>query len=175
MKLRDYIFGRKILLVSPLAKDEVKRRIKRGTSFGFSPIRRGVSGWVIFNHVRLAWDIPMFSNGFRPILAGGLRENKGGTIFKASYGAPFFLLVFMAFWYSVLASIGFTATLLLFEEEPQTGKEWIFAVMIPLFAIAPLAIHAIFNRKANEHLEGMLDHLREIAELHPETRKGWGV
>ncbi|MEO1730316.1 MAG: hypothetical protein AAFR64_06220 [Pseudomonadota bacterium] len=175
MKLRNYIFGSKVLLVSPLAKDEVRRRIKQGTSFGFSPFRHGVSGWVISNHVRLAWDIPMLSNGFRPVLAGGLRENRGGTVFKASYGAPFFLLIFMGFWYSFLAAFVLAATALLFQEEPRTGEDWIFVIVIPLFAMGPFAIHAISNRKANEHLEGMLDHLSEIADLRPETRKGWGV
>lgn len=175
MKLRDYIFGRKVLLVSPLAKDEVRRRIKQGTSFGFSPLRHGVSGWVISNHVRLFWDIPMFNNGFRPVLAGSLRANRGGTVFKASYGAPLFVLIFMGFWYSLLTLFALMATALLFQEKPQTGNEWVFAIILPLFAIAPLATHANFNRKANEHLESMLDHLKETAELRPETRKGWGV
>ena len=70
MRLREYVFGRRIVLVSPLPPDQVRERIRKGTSLGLDPSYEGATGWIVLGQVRLAWSVAMFGNGFRPVLTG---------------------------------------------------------------------------------------------------------
>ena len=169
VNLRDYILGRRVTLLSPHSKDEVARRIKEATPFGLSPFTHGVSGWVWSGWVRLAWNIPMFGNGFRPIFSGRLREDQKGTTLTASYGAPWFLRLFLAFWYLVLSLITAVGLTLGFDNQDGGEGVWLAWIVLPLLLLAPLAFHFIANRNANTHFDAMLEHLSEAADLAPDT------
>lgn len=107
----------------------------------------------------------MVGNGFRPIFAGRLKHKRTGTTLSASYGAPWYLRLFLMLWYSVLTlviAIGLTVG---FENPEGEGTAWLSWLILPLFFLIPIAAHLIFNRNANVHYEAMLDHLGNVADL----------
>lgn len=68
--LREYLFGRRIVLRSPRRKDWVIAQIRRAVPSPFSLTNYGVSGGVYFGWPSLAWDRPLLSNNARPVLHG---------------------------------------------------------------------------------------------------------
>lgn len=114
----------------------------------------------------------MFSNGFRPVFAGRLYEDRRATVLKASYGAPGHLLAFYVLWYTFLAVIAVIGVALLFGAEGGTSESWILAIVLPLFGFFPIGAHLFANRKADEHFDAILEHLASVADLRPEARTG---
>lgn len=168
MKLWQYLAGRRVVLRSPLPKDEVAGLILNAVGNPFWPTANGITGLVVFGHVRLAWSVPFFSNGFRPVFSGSLKNDLGRTEFRASYGAPALLLVFFVFWYAILALIGLTGLAAWLGARPETGNEWLVPVVVPVFMVAPLAFHFVFNRNADQHWDAILELLRREAQLTPD-------
>jgi hypothetical protein len=163
--LKEYVFGRRIVLQAPLRKDKVIERINQAVGSAFSPFHHGVAGRFYFGNLRLAWSIPLFGNGFRPVFSGRLIERGSKTELHASYGAPWFLLVFLAFWYVFLAffvAITFRTAL---QGDLPPDQVWLFVGAWLLFCLLPPAFHWIFNVNANKHFDAMLDLLEREAGL----------
>lgn len=167
MTLRDYILGRRIILYSSFPRPEVEKRVNNGTGSMFSPFHHGVTGGAYFGRVRLAWSIPLFANGFRPVFAGCLTENLGRTELEARYGAPLYLLAFFVFWYGILSLIMLSGLASSMSDGPKTGNEWMILVILPIFFVAPFIFHFVFNKNADAHFEAMLNFLEREAGLRP--------
>jgi hypothetical protein len=164
--LKEYVFGRRVVLQSPHPKAKVTAQIDNAAGSFFSPFRRGVTGGVYFGRLYLAWNLPMITNGFRPILSGRLVETGRSTEVRASYGAPLIVLVFLAIWYSLFAFITVSTAAAVLREGLGTRDPWAMAAF-PLMAIVPVAIHLIFHRNADAHWDAMLVMLKDEAGLVP--------
>ena len=165
MTLKEYVFGRRIVLQAPLRKDKVTERIKQAVGSAFSPFHHGVAGGFYFGSLRLAWSIPLFGNGFRPVFSGRLIERGSKTELHASYGAPWFLLVFLAFWYVLLAFGMVVTSGAALRGGLPAEQGWLFAGAWVLFCFLPPTFHLIFNVNANKHFDAMLDLLEREAGL----------
>ena len=155
--LKEYVFGRRIVLQSPHRKDKVTERIKQAVGSAFSPFHHGVAGGFYFGNVRLAWSIPLFGNGFRPVFSGRMIERGSKTELHATYGAPWFLLIFLAFWYVFLAAFLAISLRAALQGDLPANEVWLFLAACALFCLFPLAMHFIFNVNANKHFDAMLD------------------
>lgn len=157
MTLKEYVFGRRIVLHSPLRKGKVTERIKQAVGSAFSPFHHGVAGGFYFGNLRLAWSIPLFGNGFRPVFSGQMIERGSKTELHATYGAPWFLLIFLAFWYVFLAAFLLITLGAFLQGDLAAEQAWLLLGAFLLFCSFPIVIHLIFNVNANKHFDAMLD------------------
>ena len=172
MDLGSHIFGHKVTLFSPLAKDEVRQRIKASTALGISPVVGGVTGGFWFGRLRLAWSVPMFDNGLRPVFVGQLSESAAGTVIAGSYGASGLLRAIFAIWYALLIGILCAGLMPLFEPEPNDGVNTELVMAVLPMALFPLAMHFGFNRSADTHFAEILAHLDTVAQARPQPGYG---
>lgn len=157
--LREYLFGRRIVLRSAHRKEWVIDQIKRAVPSRFGFMNHGISGGVFFGRLRLAWDTPLVSNGFQPVFRGRFVESGHGTELHTVFGAPTFLRAFLVVWYLFLTLISVIA---LFSGGEVPGH--VFAT--PLFlALFPIAVHQIFNARADDHYDAILEMLAREAGL----------
>ena len=164
MRLRDYLFGFRFELISPLGREVLARRVNAATQSIFNPFASGVTGWCRFGFLHLHWSVAMFSNGFAPVLSARLHDDMGRTRIAGRFGAPRFLQTWLVLWWGLL---GFMVTVLvagLLGAMPRTENEWIGLVVAPVFAALPLMFHFILNRNADAHFEAMLDMLKREAD-----------
>lgn len=98
----------------------------------------------------------MFSNGFRPVLAGRLRDNARSTELRARYGAPAFLKVFLAVWYSLLLYVVGTKLIGFVGGFITPDEDTMVLVMGAGLAAVPILFHFVFNWYADDHLTEML-------------------
>lgn len=163
MTLKEYVFGRRVVLQSPHRKEKVTERIKQAVGSAFSPFHHGVAGGFYFGNLRLAWSIPLVSNGFRPVFSGRMVECGSKTELHGAYGAPWFLLSFLAFWYVFLAAFMLITLGALLQGNLPADQAWLFVGAFLLFCSFPIAMHLIFNVNADQHFDAMLDLLEREA------------
>ena len=168
MKLREYIFGRKITLHSHLSPEEVADAIDRGAGSSFSPFEHGVTGGIWFGQVRLSWHQPIFNFGFRPVLTGRITAGSSGSVLHAQYGFPYWALAVYLIWLLILLLITGIMLLLYVSPASETGNEWILLV-VPFVFASPVILDILSRRKDDEHLDAILDSLERDAELTVET------
>ncbi|MFN2099111.1 hypothetical protein [Altererythrobacter sp. MF3-039] len=161
MNLIDYFRGRRLLLRSPLSKEEAKRRINAASGPPFWPFRSGVRGRVWGEHLRLSYtDFWLIDYNAKPILAGRLHNALGSCELFVNFRAPAFAYVFFGFWYLFLACM-FLASGGLFSQTAG-GPPLLF---ISVFLLAPLAMHYGFTRHSEDNLESLLLFLQNEAEF----------
>ncbi len=165
MNLWDYTMGRRVSLRSPHSKKEVEQRINSAAASVFSPFHHGVSGGVYLGRVRLAWSIPMFGNGFRPIFAGRVIEDAGESELRARYGAPIFVLIFLLFWYGLLSIMAISQTVAYLSGDRVSEDSWMVLFLLPVSFALPILIHFVFNMNADKHFEEILELLEREADL----------
>lgn len=159
MRLRDYLLGRRFELVSPLGRNDVASRVNAATPSTFSFLTSGVVGWCRFGFLQLHWSVPMFSNGFAPVLSARLHDDMGRTRIAGRYGAPRYLQAWFVLWWGLLGLFLTVLAAGVFGVVPRTENEWIGLIIGLIFAAVPLIFHGIFNRNADDHFEAMLDML----------------
>ncbi len=168
MTLREYLFGRRLVLRTPHRKDRAIERIKRAVPSRFGFMNRGISGGMFFGRLRLAWDIPLFSNGFRPVFRGRFVEQGRATELHTVYGAPPVLQAFLIVWYLFLTLFCVTALIIGVTNDDGVGVLVMIGAALAL-AFFPIGLHLVFNAKADKHYEAVLDMLAREADLHPVT------
>jgi hypothetical protein len=166
--LKEYLFGRRVVLRSPHRKDWVIDQIKRSVAAPWNLMNHGVSGGVFLGRLRLAWDIPMVSNGFRPVFRGRFVERGRETELHTVYGATTYLRVFLTIWYFFLSVFVIVALVNGLADGGNSSALTSLGIL-PLFIFFPIGIHLIFNANANKHYDAMLDLLAREADLHPIT------
>jgi hypothetical protein len=164
--LREYLFGRRIVLRSALPHAEVVERIDAGAGSFFFPVHRGISGGVYFGVVYLRWSNSIFGNNLRPIFAGRLVERQGLTEMRARFGGPVIGLVFLAVYYLLL---GFLLSLIAMGLLGQPGRLIDGFAMLTLAAgtVGPLAFLGIAIRGSDQHWLALLAMLEREAGLAP--------
>ena len=164
MRLKDYIFGKRVDLISPLSPDEVAQKINAATPglFNFA-IASGVGGWCKFGRMHLDWRNPMFRNGFAPVLSARVRVNLGQTSIQGRFGASRYLQVFYSVWYAFLSLISVTLFSAWLSDDPSLQNGPLAFLVLSLLAVAPLLFHWVFNQGADRHFDSILVFLeREI-------------
>lgn len=164
MTLREYLFGRRIVLRSPHRQEWVIDQIKRAVPSRFGFMNHGISGGVFFGRLRLAWDIPMVSNGFRPVFRGRFAESGRETELHTVFGAPTFLRMFLMVWYLfltlfciIMLSSGFST--------PEGDAALAGFGILSILGLLAIVVHLIFNAKADDHYDAILDMLAREAGL----------
>lgn len=165
MRLRDYFAGQRIVLTSPLSIEEVQTRINAATPVSYWPFANGVRGKAWMGRVRLSYTgLWFFDYNAKPVLAGTLSNRFGRTLLEANYRAPVFAYLFFAMWYLILIIIGATLFSAWLDDDLKPGGFF----SLPLFGIsvaAPLFMHYVFTRRADEELEAIIDLLATEAEF----------
>ena len=107
----------------------------------------------------------------KPMLVGRLMENANGTRILASFGATFWMKAFFVYWYVFLLIFSIVAI----ASGPfigANGEEVYFPyLMLPLFVVAPIAMHVLFNRGGERELTELLAFLEKAADARLETSK----
>ena len=169
MNVRDYFFGRSIMLESRFAPNEIKRRIRDGTrtAWWMRPFRTGPAGGIFFGRVRLRYQSSPFEYNAKPILAGRIDPVSNGSLLRLTYRGRTWFRLFFVFWYLFLAI--FAAVLLTVGTDPPLhGTERLFpVVIIGGLAIVPMFMHVIGTRRSEEELDELIDFLRHVAETRP--------
>lgn len=168
MTLREYLFGRRLVLRTLNREDQAIERIKRAAPSRFGFMNHGISGGMFFGRLRLAWDIPLFGNGFRPVFRGRFVERRGATELHTVYGAPPVLQAFLIVWYLFLIFFCFTALVIGITHDDGVGLLVMIGAALAL-AFFPIGLHLIFNAKADEHYQAIPGMLACEAALHPIT------
>jgi hypothetical protein len=170
--LKEFFFGRRIVLRSLHPKDWVIDQIKLSVGSPFSLLHYGVSGGVFSGRLYLAHGgfLPMVLIGYRPIFSGRLveagRDTELHAIFVATWHTRALLLAFFAWWYFILTIISGLLLIAAFTGGMPT-KNLLFLGMLPFFWIALPGFHFIVNRKADAHYDDILSLLEREAGLVP--------
>ena len=105
----------------------------------------------------------MWGNGFQPTFRGKLNSALGITRLEYRFGAPPFLLIFFALWYTGLGSM-LVSILTAYIGDAYAGRDALMNVaFVILFLFVPVGFHLIFNRGADRHFESILAFLKEHA------------
>jgi hypothetical protein len=168
--LKEYLFGRRIVLRSPHRKEWVIDQIKRSVAAPWNLMNHGVSGGVFLGRLRLAWNIPMVSNGFRPVFRGQFVERGRETELHTVFGATTYLRVFLTIWYLFLTVFIIMGLGIGLANGGDSNALGILAA-VPIFILFPIGIHLIFNANADKHYDAILDLLAREADLRPVTAR----
>jgi hypothetical protein len=160
-RIRDYFVGRRLRLATRLPPDEAARRINDGAASILSPFATGVIGWARFGRIRLRYRRSLWwRSDARPILAGRIRADRGGSLIHLNYRGPLPLIVFLPFWYAalVLMAVVFLASVL--SSGVETAFVFAFPLMLVVMLIFPAALVRFSLTRADADFEEMLAFLR---------------
>lgn len=164
MRIGEYYRGRDIDLVTKLPPEEVERRINDEAASILSPFATGVIGWARFGAIRLRIRRnAFFRNDARPILAGRIRADRGGSRLHLRYRGPLPTLVFLPLWYVILA---FSAAIFL---SMGTGQEAMPGLMLaPMLIVfcAPALVIYLALRGADADLDELVAFLKTNLKAH---------
>lgn len=169
MRFKDYLVGRKLVLFSRHSPAEVGERINGAAGSTISPFSFGVVGWARFGRVRLRVRSSLLDYNAKPMLVGKLVEDPAGTRFEARFGATLWMKAFVIYWYLFLAI--FAVFSLIYGPFRGAEGEAIYSpyLMLPVFAVAPLAMHYLFATGSEDELDTMVDFLAKEAGFRSET------
>src|SRR3990167_8954435 len=163
MKFWHYFQGLRVDLHSPLPKAEAIARINRASGSMLLPFSNGITGGVWFERLRLShtscW---YFDSNVKPILAGRLSDALGSCEIRARFRAPLIAYVFFAVWYLILLVMLISALVV----GLTGGTNSIALLILPallIFSLAPVGMHYLFHRNAEDDLERILEFLNREA------------
>ena len=99
MRIGDYYRGVRIELATKLPPEEVERQINDGAASILTPFATGVVGSARFGAIRLRLRRSLFRNDAKPILAGRIRPDRGGSLLHLVWRGPLPMLVFFPLMY----------------------------------------------------------------------------
>ena len=167
MRLLDYFAGPPFYLWSPLAPAECARRVNDAAGFAFDPFRKGVTGFVWLDRVRLRYRTAIREFGTKPVLAGRIDPMRGGTQLRLRFRAPMpayfalamaFPMLLMMIWFAMLASnsLGVSTD----DFVPLLMAAFVFVVL-------PFAMFFVGTRNAEAELQELLRFLAQHAQARP--------
>jgi len=174
MRLGDYYRGLPLTLRSPLAPDEVARRIGGAVASPMNPFATGIVGYAPFGRVQLRRRKSLFSYNGMPVLVGPVKAEGRGSLLLLKYrGHLAIRLAFpLAFLLVGLGVLVFVAT------GPSPGvAPWqltpILAALV-VFMTLPLAIHRFMIRNAEADLAQLAAFLRTTLDAKDvPAPEGW--
>ncbi|MBA4163710.1 MAG: hypothetical protein C0510_03615 [Erythrobacter sp.] len=165
MKIWHYFQGLRVDLHSPLAKAEAIERINRASGSMLWPFSNGIKGGVWFGRLRFShtscW---YFDSNVKPILAGRLSDALGSCEIRARFRAPIFAYVFFAVWYLGLLVMLISA-LVVGLSGGENSVVLLFLPFILIFFLAPVGMHYLLHRNAEDDLERILEFLNREADF----------
>ena len=168
MKLRDYYFGRRITLISALAPEEIKQRIKAATKGKWLSLPKGPAGGIRWGRIHLYYGrhISVDYNA-KPILVGPVERTATGSVMPLVYrGSNWWRLFFVLFYVFIVALTLFLA--IKGTQPPLHGAERLGPFLIPvLMAAAPFGLHYFGTRQSDQEFEELLEFLERVAEAKP--------
>lgn len=166
MRIGDYYRGVRIELATKLPPDEVERRINEGAQSILTPFASGVIGWARFGAIRLRFRRSRwFRNDARPILAGHIRPDRGGSLLHLVWRGPVPMLIFFPFFYLILLAFGgIWIAVGVAEAEPMVRA--VFATTFLIMLATPALVLLLGVRGAEADLEALLAFLKERLVAH---------
>ena len=89
---------------SPLAREEVARRINDATAPASGVFGRGIFGWARFGRLRLRVRDGWWMYRAKPVLAGRIEEAGRGSRLRLNHRAPIWVPAFLLVWYPILVA-----------------------------------------------------------------------
>jgi hypothetical protein len=169
MTLRDYYFGRRITMRSPLRPDEIQQRIRADTKvpFWWRPFHIGPLGGVRWGRLKLGFASSPFQYNAKPILVGPIERTMTGSTLRLAYRGTTWSRIFFVIWYDLLALMA-VAFSTMGTEPPLQGVERLLPfAMIAIFALIPIGMHIFGTRRSDEELEQLIDFLERVAQAKP--------
>jgi hypothetical protein len=160
-------------LMSPLARDECVRRLQANTASPWARLlsTKPVVGRVEDTSFRIRKRLEAFNNPFQPHLWGELLDEDGRTRVRCRFGMNEFVVIFMAFWLSVVliaggpVAISAIASLLRGGAQADAWRSIVMAAAMPAFGVAFVGLGLFSARNERRFL---LDFLRgTIAAREP--------
>jgi len=102
MRLGDYLRGRRFVMQTPLAREEVARRIGEATAPASGVFGRGIFGWARFGRLRLRVRDGWWMYRAKPVLAGRIEAIGRGSRLRLNHRAPLWIPAFLIVWYPIL-------------------------------------------------------------------------
>ena len=160
VKFRDYYFGKRVALRSPLRPEEIKRRIREEARSGWWPFHTGTVGRVRFGRLRLRYASSPGEYNAKPVLTGPIERTFTGSLLHLVYRGPTWGRLFPLFWNGGLILI----LMFIFTDSDsqlpaREDLPFVWAVFGAMFAVPPI-MHMYGTRKSDEELVLLLDFLR---------------
>lgn len=163
MRLGDYYRGLPLNLRTPLAPDEVARRIGQVISSPMRPFATGIVGTVRPGRLHLRYKPSLFSYDGMPVLAGPIRAEQGSLLLLRYRGRLAARLAFPLALAIVMLSLGIVLASGALAPTPVWAKALILFFML-LTVTLPALIHAFLIRNAEANMEHLAQFLRTTIE-----------
>lgn len=160
MRIGEYYRGVRIELATKLPPEEVERRINDGAASILTPFATGVVGWARFGAIRLRLRRGLFRNDAKPILAGRIGPDRGGSRLHLVWRGPLPMLVFFPVFYSMLAAFAVMFVAIGQSEPMDPNVRWAILVAFLVMLPVPPLILFLGLRGAEADLEELLAFLR---------------
>ena len=165
MRIKDYVFGQKRVLHSPLSREEVCTRINRASGSVLNPFGTGVAGWARFGRISLRIQRGPFDYNAKPLLSGCVYEIPGGAEIYTKYGASIWTIFFFVFWYMFILLISITMAVIFLTGD--AGVNWdampFGILVVVVLLIVPIIMHIVGTRESESELDEILTFLnREV-------------
>jgi hypothetical protein len=169
MTLRDYYFGRRITMRSPLRPDEIQQRIRDDTNvpFWWKPFHVGPAGGVRWGRLKLRFASSPFEYNAKPVLVGPIERTMTGTTLRLVYRGTTASRIFFGFWYGILALMAVAFSTMEMDPSLRGAERFIPFGLIVLFALAPIGMHLFGTRRSDDELEQLIDFLGRVAQAKP--------
>ena len=168
MDLREYLLGQRIELVSSRPRAEVVKLINAATPSSFVRSQEPrVRGKCALSRLRLFWDTPNFSNGFRPVFSGAVRDARDGTMIHGRWGATRFTQFWFLMWYGICFAALLVIAAGLVGYAPWERGEAVMLVVVPILASVPAVAASMSIRQADEQLRSILEFLHREVQAQP--------
>ena len=164
MRLRDYFRGYRVVMQSRLRREDLEQRVRATLVPRFRPFTEGVAGWARRGRVSLQYRPRFFGYKMYPVLAGRFSDELGPTRLTLRFRAPIGAYLFFAWWYGALIMM---VALLIVQGFPgldTAGDKALAAFALVFFGLFPLLLHYLGTRRADEHLDRLIQFLEREGE-----------
>ena len=158
---------------SPLPPEDVERRINEEAGSRWNPFQSGVVGGALAGRIRLRVR-RFFRNDWKPILAGRISSEGGGSRIELAYRAPRWALPFALLWFAIVILMSVTMV----AQGMGSEDAWIAAIILPAFYLIPVLAYILGTWGAETECELLLHFIARVTdaqiENRPRSRRGSG-
>ena len=164
MRLGDYLRGHRIVMETPLARDDVERRIGDATASASGAFGRGIFGWARFGRLRLRVRDGWWMYRAKPVLAGRIEATGRGSRLRLNHRAPLWVPAFLLVWYPVFLA---SAVGMISEGKLGAAAAADVAIAVSVLAVmlvAPLVTFHLASARSNSDLLALIAFLEREVE-----------
>ena len=169
MTLRDYYFGRRITMRSPLRPDEIKQCVEKDAKvpFWWRPFHIGPLGRVRWGRLKLRFASSVFEYNAKPVLVGPIERTMTGSTLRLVYRGDTWSRIFFIIWYVFVGLMAVMFATVGMDPPPEGAERLIPFAAVVLFALVPIGMHNFSTRRSDEELEQLIDFLARVAQAKP--------